>query len=221
MNPRATAVVFDLDDTLFREIDFLHSAYRQIAADLSCRYPALVSSVEAERVLFEAEGNAFDALRQWLPAEVAEDQLWMRDFYRAHTPSISLMPGATTMLDALADAGYTLGIITDGRIVTQTNKILALGLHHWFRTSDIIISEALKADKLTDTPFRTLMERHPEIERWIYVGDNPAKDILWPRRLGWTTVQLKATPLNIHPQPPHPAPDLRIDSLADLFSAVG
>ena len=35
MNPRATAVVFDLDDTLFREIDFLHSAYRQIAADLS------------------------------------------------------------------------------------------------------------------------------------------------------------------------------------------
>lgn len=205
-----TAWIFDLDDTLFDEIDFLHSSYHVIANELATLYPDLILSGDALSVMLTARGNAFDALRNWLPDAVAEDQLWMRDIYRTHRPAISLRPGASRLLRSLSHRHAPLGIITDGRLNTQTNKIKALGLDHIIPSSRIIISEDIGYDKLSQIPFAEMERRIPEADRYIYFGDNPAKDILSARSLGWTTVQVVDRGRNIHPQLTEPRPDWRL-----------
>ncbi len=34
-------------------------------------------------------------------------------------------------------------------------------------------------------------QRYPNASQFIYIGDNPAKDFYWPRRLGWRTFGLR------------------------------
>ena len=50
------------------------------------------------------------------------------NIYRYHHPNISLMQEVSETLDALKEAGCELGVITDGREITQRQKIEALGL---------------------------------------------------------------------------------------------
>ena len=57
-----------------------------------------------------------------------------------------------------------------------------------------------------------MMERNPAEHRFVYVGDNPAKDFRWPNALGWLTVQLDDPDgVNIHSQ--------AIDVPADFHAA--
>ena len=94
-----------------------------------------------------------------------------------------------------------MGMITDGRIQTQRLKIHALGLDKYIPEQNILISEATGADKHFSLPFDIMMRRNPGESRFVYVGDNPEKDFLWPNRLGWLTVMLLDTDgRNIHPQ---------------------
>ena len=45
-----------------------------------------------------------------------------------------------------------------------------------------------------------MMKQNADISRFVYVGDNPMKDFLWPNRLGWVTIQLIDDGRNVHSQ---------------------
>lgn len=212
------AIIFDLDDTLFDEVDFLYSSYRAIANYFSETYDLHREKILS--VLMTASGNAFDELRSWLPSYVKEDPIWMRDFYRSHTPDIRLRPGVGSTLQELLKRNVKLGIITDGRINTQSSKIHALGLDLLIPEKQIIISEAINADKTTTKPFLEMQRLIPEASNYVYVGDNPAKDIVNPRSLGWTTILVRNMGRNIHPQPDSPTADYAISSLPELLNAL-
>ena len=71
-------ICFDLDDTLFKEMDYLKSAYHEIAIYATNiakgRGVDFVSEEKAYNVMLEAyrqEGNAFTALNESLGLEVA------------------------------------------------------------------------------------------------------------------------------------------------------
>ncbi len=192
-------ICFDLDDTLYKEIDFLKSAYREIALHAAQGDRRLADQAYAEMLqAYKDGGNAFLRLNEWLGVTTpVEEYLAM---YRAHRPDIHLEEEVVATLDAQKKAGHTIALITDGRSVQQRNKIAALGLDHWIAGEDIIISEEIGSEKPAEANYRRVMERHPEAERFVYVGDNPAKDFLAPNRLGWTTVCLLDNGENIHPQ---------------------
>lgn len=196
-------ILFDLDDTLFFETEFLHSGYREICNRLQDR--GVVPFCEAWRVLMSSRRatQRFDLLAvrvQAVGAGSEFDVRWMVDTYRNHTPRIQLFAGVRAMLRAIQASGEPMGLITDGRSSTQRAKIAALGLAPFFAPENILISEETGADKTTPTPFRMAMERNPSASRFVYVGDNPAKDFLWPNRLGWTTIRLlHPHALTVHP----------------------
>lgn len=213
-------MAFDLDDTLFAERDYLHSAWREIAARVEAAHG--LARGTALDVLFSARGNAFDALRAFLVGrfgERAEDVAWMVDTYRRHRPDIALKPGAERLLATLIGSGHRLALVTDGRGVTQRAKIEALGLDRLIDPAYILISGEIGAEKLSGEPFRRL-DALARCRRRFYVGDNPAKDFLWPRRLGWTAVMVRGDGTAIHPQtlPADEAyhPDITIDCLSQL-----
>jgi putative hydrolase of the HAD superfamily len=90
-----------------------------------------------------------------------------------------------------------MGILTDGRSLTQRNKIAALGLEAWI--NDIVISEEFGSAKPDERNYRHFEQRFPTAQ-YVYVGNDVAKDFIAPNRLGWLTVCVRDNGGHIHPQ---------------------
>ena len=207
MTQKSRVVVFDLDDTLYKEQDYLRSAYREIAARIESRYGNLPllsrrgqgwSDPPLDRMLrWRQEGeNVFQRLIEAYGLDLTVNDLLT--IYRSHIPAIRLDEETKSLLDRLYPYAV-LGLITDGRSLTQRHKIDALGLSAYMDEKDILISEETGFEKPSDEPFRHFMERYPS-RTYYYIGDNPAKDFIAPNHLGWTTICLLDDGRNIHPQ---------------------
>ena len=118
-------------------------------------------------------------------------------------------------LSELAHRGVVIGMITDGRTISQKNKINALGLERWFDEKNIIVSEEFGSEKTDERNFRYFMESYPDCS-YFYVGDNPKKDFVVPNRLGWQTIMLKDNGQNIHKQDEVPMDNLPQQTIDDL-----
>lgn len=198
-------VAFDLDDTLFDEMEYVWSAYREIA-DKACRCRSGLTPSTVRTAL--ADGG-FDRLIEILGGEDAArasglDIRCMIDIYRGHRPeTLPLREGAQETLSLLSGReDCTLALITDGRSGSQRAKIRALGIERFFAPSNILISEETGADKTTACPFMEIMRRNQDCDNYLYVGDNTAKDFLFPGKLGWNTVCMLDRGRNVHPQDP-------------------
>lgn len=223
MMPKRKVVVFDLDDTLYKEIDYLQSAYHHIAS--------LVSNANAPEV--EVYQHMLDTYRQGRkPFEAVIEKYrlqlydvpWMLAVYRNHKPHIALDKPAEETLDWLKAHGVVIGIVTDGRWTQQIHKVEALGLKRYVHEADVIINEAEECRKPDQRCFKHLMDKYgPDSDYW-YVGDNPNKDFEGPNALGWTTVCLRDDGRNIHPQhfegPPSSLPKIIIDHLPDIIPSL-
>ncbi len=184
--------IFDLDDTLYKEIDFLKSAYREIANVIG--HP---EAFDFMLYSYLCGVNVFKRVIDRYDLTFTIDQLL--DIYRNHKPDISLEQDTITTLDELKARGIIMCLLTDGRSVTQRNKIEALGLYRWFAQEDILISEEFGHGKPALECYQYFRERYPEAQ-FTVIGDNPTKDFLTPNQLGWITICLLDDGHNIHKQ---------------------
>jgi len=218
-------ICFDLDDTLYPEWMYVKSAYRAIGK--ACRERFGKNIPDVAKIMWDAfrhHINPFDALlQQFCPWPDRDEAICrMLHIYRFHSPDIALDQATAATLSDLSGRGHTQGIITDGRTLTQNNKIDALGLCRWIKPENIIISEQTGHDKSSAHNFKLMMQRNPAEQEFVYVADNPAKDFVHPRALGWKTVMLQDTSgTNIHPQqadiPQSHKPDIIITKLSALL----
>ena len=214
-------VVFDLDDTLYNEVDFLKSAFREIARILTAGrddadfvYNEMLSS-------YSRGANVFDELIQhYKPAFSVEELLQL---YRNHKPLLSLDECTRNALCTLKDAGCVLGLITDGRTVTQKHKIASLKLHEFIDESDIIISELFGTEKPNEKNYRYFSEKYGYAQ-YYYVGDNVKKDFITPNLLGWITICVKDNGQFIHKQnfdlDKNYLPQYTIEHIGEVYSIV-
>ena len=215
-------VVFDLDDTLYKEIDYLKSAYRFIANQLEARH------CSAERIYntmldeYYNGRNAFAIVKSTFDIDTPTETLLQ--WYRTHIPNIALPEDSKNLLDHLRDKDIPIGILTDGRSITQRNKINALGLSDYIPKQNIVISEEFGSEKPDEKNYRYFESLYPEIENFIYVGDNPRKDFIAPNRLGWKTIGLLDDGHNVHKQETanaEAAPEIWIPKLStDLIPLI-
>lgn len=172
-------VIFDLDDTLYSEKDYVRSGFDTIARaypnikDLSQKlWDAFLEKKPALDYVLEQEG---------LPKE--KDNCLA--IYRNQKPTISLYPGVYEMLRRIGKT-KKLGIITDGRIEGQKAKIEALGLEQLF--GKIIITDELGGIEFRkpNTKAFVLIKEYfnTEYTKMCYIGDNLAKDSFAPNELG-------------------------------------
>ncbi|HEY2841021.1 MAG TPA: HAD family hydrolase [Pirellulales bacterium] len=214
-------VAFDLDDTLYKEADFVASGFAAVADRLrSAGRDSLLPDLQQ----FSAQkvSDVFGALiaKHGLADEITKEELL--EAYRFHPPQVALAHGAAEALLELRRRGSALCVISDGRSRTQRNKLRALGVEDYF--DPIIISEEIGTEKPAEANFRAVMTQHPD-KRCVYVADNTAKDFITPRRLGWTTICLRDDGRNIHPQrfdlSPEYLPEYLIESLDELIAEKG
>ncbi len=189
---RLAAVLFDLDDTLYPEADFVASGFRAVAGHLAER--AGVDAEAAVARLFEllhrdGRGRLFDTLLAELGLDEPVETLI--HLYRSHPPSLTLPGGSRRVLDELRRRGLRLGVVTDGMGAVQRRKLAALGVEPL--VDAVVVSDELDSEKPAAVPYRVALDLlgvSPPAA--AYVGDNPAKDFLWPNGAGMVTVQVTA-----------------------------
>lgn len=209
-------IIFDLDDTLYKEIDFLKSAFRQIADVIG------ITGVYDFMLKCYRDGeNAFKMVIQRYNLSYTVDQLL--DIYRNHKPDITLDLSIVATLDELKSRGWTMGLMTDGRSVTQRNKIYALGLSEWIEPNCILISEEFGYGKPDEHCYQYFIERYPNA-KFCYVGDNLNKDFVTANKLGWQTIGLLDDGRNVFSQqiviPKEYLPQQTIKELPELLQLI-
>ena len=181
-------ICFDLDDTLYNEIDFLRSGFKVIAGLLEEDWKPLMTQMFS---LHRTGGDVFKYVAQRYDFSL-EKQL---EIYRYHMPEIEPFAGVRNLFKDIVSNKGKITIITDGRSRTQRNKLEALGLDEWIEK--IIISEETGHEKPDAFNFK-LVEDHFPGHEYCYIGDNISKDFLVPNKLGWETICIMDNGRNIH-----------------------
>ena len=221
------AVVFDLDDTLYAEREYVRSGYRAVAA---CLREARGLDERFEQWLwarFESgrRERAFDALSEHFGLGLTREEIArLVAVYREHSPGIRPYDGAPELLAGLRGR-VRLGLLSDGFLPAQDRKLEALGMRGVFDA--VVWTEALGRSRECWKPSGAGFEAVAAAlgaphEACAYVADNPAKDFVAPNALAWRTVQLlHAGQLHADsPAPPGGAPQAAARSWDELRSAL-
>ncbi len=192
------AVVFDLDDTLYAERQYNLSGFTAVGEYVLRRYGVEgFGDICRELFCIGIRGNIFDEACSHLAVKLPVAELV--SIYRDHIPDISLFDDAARTLDNLRGK-RPLGLLTDGFSGVQRRKIEALDIAPYF--DSIVVSDELggrDAWKPSAAPYCRSMEALAGPGRkFVYVADNPGKDFITARALGWKTVRIER-PACIHP----------------------
>lgn len=226
--PRFQGVVFDLDDTLYPERDYVQSGFRQVASEVE----RIADLPEHSTYSFlwnhftsGERGNTFDLLLEQHPSIVPRfDTTKMVGTYRTHSPKIKLPETIKSLLESLREQGSTIGIVSDGHLASQQAKVAALGLTKL--VDQIVLTDIWGSSywKPHHRGFMTIMKAWQLGPfKFVYVADNPKKDFVTPKRMGWKTVRLRI-PGQLHfelePESEDLAPHVEIksyDALSELL----
>ena len=190
-------VAFDLDDTLYKEADFLKSGYKQVALAL-CGDNGQADNLALSMLhWYKSEENVLEKAITATNSKL--DIPFLLNIYRGHFPDIKLDLDCAECLQKLLAYGAVLSIITDGRTLTQCNKIRALGLNGIVSAQNIIISEQFGSEKPSAANYKAIEIANPG-KKFCYVGDNPVKDFVTANSLDWLTIGLRDNGCNIHGQ---------------------
>ncbi|WP_179354437.1 HAD family hydrolase [Winogradskyella vidalii] len=184
-----TVIVFDLDDTLYNELDYLKSAYKSISKHLEPEnWKPLYSKMFS---LYRSKINVFEFLAESYKTDIK----LLVDMYRHHQPDLQLFEGVLDVFEAIKSKNGKIAIITDGRSLTQRAKLKSLGILSYI--DKVIISEEIGSEKPNIANFKAI-ENALSGSEYYYFADNLKKDFIAPNALGWKTVALIDNGKNIH-----------------------
>lgn len=191
-----SCVVFDLDDTLYDEFDYLLSGFRFVAQRF-CPEDELI----AHDLLLDAYKKGKNAFRTLIDHYQLEEKGVEVDeilnCYRSHKPILKFRECAYNFIALLKEMNIKTGIITDGRAVTQRSKLESLGILD--KMDYVLISEEFGSEKPAQKNYEAFYERFGK-RQYVYIGDNTEKDFVSPNLLGWGSICIKDSGRNIHKQ---------------------
>jgi len=191
-----TVFVFDLDDTLYSERSYELSGINAVWNKLAEINPE-ISKILSLELLTKKREQWVDLILQIESQISTISRDLILEIYRSHYPSIELYEDSSQLLSFLVENKAKLAMITDGRSLSQRQKLKALTIEHLF--NPIQISEETGHSKPNGESYLAIESHYPGCQ-YLYIGDNPKKDFVTPNRLGWMTYGLKDKGNNIHPQ---------------------
>jgi putative hydrolase of the HAD superfamily len=219
------AFVFDLDDTLYPEIEFVKSGFQVVAAYLGDRYGYNEKELRAKLASIlkrDGRGKVFNTLLEELGLYSEANLSLLIHLYRAHKPNINLYKDALPTIERLKNLGISLALVTDGMASVQRNKLVSLGLSNYFDIlfcTDELGREYWKPSTISFEVVLNLLDIKPD--EAVYIGDNVSKDFLGPNSLGMHTIQVirqKGYENSKNNFSPSYFPNFKIKNLKDIFS---
>lgn len=189
------AVVFDLDNVLYDEKDYLLAAYRNIARFLS-KHCNLSEDEVYEKLIcdFEKKGSMYPKLFNDVLSDLglSKDLLpeVLRLYASVESPLMLFSDSEPTLL-SLRKLGVKLALLTNGNVNTQRNKIGLLNVERYFDV--VMCSREIQAglEKPHPAVYSRLLEKlDARANEILCVGDNPFTDFSGAKQLGMLTVRL-------------------------------
>lgn len=215
-------VVFDLDDTLYPEAEYVLSGFQAVAEWAQTQF-AVAADVAFEELsrLFRA-GVRGDTFNRWLGGRGIDATRWVPEMvavYREHQPVLRPFPGIESLVHSLA-RDVRVGLISDGHYRVQERKFHALDLGCHF--SAVVFTDRLGRDAWKPSPqaFHLMLEELAvQPGEALYVADNPAKDFRAARAAGVGSVRFRHR-LGLcraaKPASPEDAADCEVTSVMEL-----
>lgn len=210
-------IVFDLDDTLYPELSYVHSGFRAVADFLS---PIIDQS---SQVIFEALEKEESIKR----AEVFDRFLTSRSFastalikqcvkvYRGHEPILSLFSEAEECLKRLHN--HPIYIVTDGNHLVQRHKVQALGLEPMIKRCFYTYAHGLQYKKPSPYCFEKICKlENVTPESVVYIADNPYKDFVGLKPLGFQTIRVLTGAYRYVRMPPPFEAERKVQNLHEI-----
>jgi putative hydrolase of the HAD superfamily len=220
------AIIFDLDDTLYSERDFVLSGFQAVADWGGIHLGVAKELGYATLANLYYQGVRNNTFNQWLEihgVQSAEIVPQLLHIYRQHLPTISPFPESINLLETIANS-YKIGLVSDGYLAVQQQKWTALGLDPFFDA--VVFSDSLgRANwKPSTAPFESVLAAlNISPAQSVYIGDNPLKDFFGARQLGMFTIQFthpKSEYGEVQPPSSDHSAHFRINSLTEVLSTI-
>ncbi|MEK7015489.1 MULTISPECIES: HAD family hydrolase [Bacillus] len=186
------AIVFDMDDTLYKEKDYIVSGFKAVDEWIEENYKK-TGFYNAAIQLFDFGERRFVFNKTLEKLNIPYDENLISNLieqYRFHKPDIQLLDEAEWVLNNLVNT-VKIGLISDGYLVTQEKKINALKLKGRFHS--IILTDKLGKEywKPSQIPYEKISkELQVPHQQCVYIGDNLSKDFITAKKLNWITIHI-------------------------------
>lgn len=185
-------LIFDLDDTLYYEKEYVLGAFKEVAHYLESKYKKDGKDLYLRMTqLLEkyGRGKIFNVICKENCFD--EDMAELINIYRNSVPKLELYEDSIEILIWARKNGYRLGVITDGCSKVQWNKIQALQIEKF--VDKIIVTDDLGKEfwKPNKKSYLDMIEfLKLEKDECIYIGDNPNKDFIGAKGIGIKTIRI-------------------------------
>ena len=229
VNTMLKLIIFDLDDVLFPEREYMNSGFKTISKILFSQKKEQEQIIQKMLNFYEKNPKrVFNNLASEMKIKTEQEIEFVKKMltiYRNHKPTIKLYSDVLPCLKRLHNEKIFTAIITDGREKSQVLKIESLRLKN--KIDKIIINDSLGPNrrfwKPNPHPFQLILkEFQVKPLHSCYIGDNIQKDFDAPAKLGMHTILIKREGgiyLNkIDSRNVNTHPDFLIHSLKELES---
>lgn len=186
------ALIFDLDDTLYYEKEYVFGALKDVAHYLGNKYGKNEEKLHSRmKGIFEelGRGKIFNIICE--ENNFNEDIKYLVDIYRSSKPKLEIYDDSREFLNWAKKQRYKLGIITDGCSKVQWAKIEALKVNE-------LVDKIIVTDDLGKEFWKPHKKSYLDMISYfninknecVYIGDNPNKDFIGARGLGMKTIRV-------------------------------
>ncbi len=200
-----TAVLFDVDDTLYeRKVPFV-KAYKEIFGgryqvpaeglyESNCRHSDEVFELSRTGVMSMRDMYIYRIQKAFQDFDICigeAEALAFQEAYAKHQKKLDLAEGMREVLSLCRDRGIAMGIITNGPSDHQWEKIRTLGADAWIPKENIFISGDVGAAKPDVSVFQ-LAEKSMGLsgEAVYFIGDSYKNDVEGAKKAGWIPIWL-------------------------------
>ena len=185
-------LVFDLDDTLYPEIEYVKSGLWAVSKYISKKYDLNYKIIFEEMFLdlnINGRGLLFNNILIKHEIYSINELKKCISVYRNHNPDIIIYNEAKICLERFID--YKKYIITDGNIIVQRKKINALNIKHKFVKTIPTYQYGINFSKPSTLCFKKIIKwENCSPSDIVYIGDNPWKDFVNIKKEGINTVRV-------------------------------
>ncbi|MBM7654453.1 HAD family hydrolase [Neobacillus cucumis] len=197
------AIFFDLDDTLYDQVQPFQEAYNRTFSSItdipildlfkkSREYSDKVFSLtesgemSLEKMHQYRMMSAFNDLGYTITSDEADA---FQQAYKEHQYKVSLIPEMKNILEYVSSKGIPVYITTNGPSAHQRSKLESLNLVQWIPANQVYISSEMGYAKPQKEYFEYVNQKtNTSHEHSLIVGDSFENDIIGAHHAGWSSI---------------------------------
>lgn len=178
------AILFDLDFTIYDECSYLKET---VLSSRIFNNPKSLLNIITYNFRIDSKNIIDDLLKYGNQLDQKNRDILFNTMKEVDA-NITCYEGVDKLLfDLKRNALLTTGLVTNGIVEIQKNKLKCLGIDKYFDL--IIFTKEQGKEKPDQQPFKVAMEKtNIEPEFTLFVGDHPTNDIISSQELGMETM---------------------------------